>query len=124
MRPGRRRQSDRSGSKLRWWKALRESLSEAQNHRCAYCGVRFGAAFRHWKAELTICTIDHFTPIAEGGRDEWENLVAACKRCNEKRKAQPALAFFESEGWWTAKDRRLGLDFLRRAIRKAKPKPE
>jgi 5-methylcytosine-specific restriction endonuclease McrA len=38
-------------------------------HKCAYCG----------KAAHTI---DHVHPKSRGGADSWENLVAACLRCN------------------------------------------
>ncbi len=98
---------------------LRERLSEAQNHRCAYCGVRFGARFRHWTPEQTRATIDHFIPRSQGGSDRWDNLIAACQRCNKARGDEDALAFFARRGWITGKDRRLGDDFLARAIRKA-----
>ena len=40
---------------------------------CMYCGVRFMAR------DLTR---DHITPISQGGRDIWRNVVAACRRCN------------------------------------------
>jgi 5-methylcytosine-specific restriction endonuclease McrA len=36
---------------------------------CQYCGAR---------AE----SIDHVIPRSRGGRHEWENVVAACRRCN------------------------------------------
>ncbi|KAJ1287903.1 hypothetical protein BS78_02G046300 [Paspalum vaginatum] len=35
-------------------------------------------------------TIDHVIPISRGGKWEWENLVAACARCNS-RKGQKTL---------------------------------
>ena len=37
--------------------------------RCAYCG-------------RAATTIDHVQPRSRGGRDSWENLVAACLKCN------------------------------------------
>ena len=30
-------------------------------------------------------TIDHITPKDKGGRESWENLVAACVPCNTKK---------------------------------------
>ena len=39
---------------------------------CAYCGG-------------TADTIDHIVPRAKGGRHVWENVVAACRRCNHKK---------------------------------------
>jgi hypothetical protein len=40
---------------------------------CLYCGNRFADA---------ALTRDHVAPISRGGRDEWDNCVAACRRCN------------------------------------------
>ena len=44
-----------------------------EDHRCLYCGGQFS------RSELTR---DHVVPISRGGSDKWENVVAACKRCN------------------------------------------
>ena len=40
---------------------------------CQYCGG---------KAE----TMDHVVPRSRGGDHSWENVVAACRRCNSKKK--------------------------------------
>ena len=43
---------------------------------CQYCG-------RHCsKSHLTL---DHVIPIVQGGRKCWENIVSACKPCNQKK---------------------------------------
>jgi hypothetical protein len=42
------------------------------HYRCAYCGG-------------TATTRDHIIPRARGGATAWENLVAACARCNHKK---------------------------------------
>ncbi|ROS59242.1 5-methylcytosine-specific restriction endonuclease McrA [Frigoribacterium sp. PhB160] len=47
----------------------RRGVLRRDAHRCAYCG---GSA----------STIDHVQPRSRGGADSWENLVAACLRCN------------------------------------------
>ena len=47
----------------------RRSVFARDNHRCQYCG---GAAEN----------IDHVVPRSRGGPHSWENVVAACKRCN------------------------------------------
>lgn len=44
--------------------------------RCQYCGAR---------GELTF---DHVVPRARGGRTSWENVVAACARCNLRKGAR------------------------------------
>ncbi|MCH9692838.1 MAG: HNH endonuclease, partial [Gammaproteobacteria bacterium] len=41
---------------------------------CLYCGKQFD------RCELTR---DHVQPISRGGRDIWENVVTACRRCNQ-----------------------------------------
>jgi 5-methylcytosine-specific restriction endonuclease McrA len=43
---------------------------------CQYCGAQPG------RARLTL---DHVTPRAQGGRSEWENVVAACNACNHRK---------------------------------------
>lgn len=43
---------------------------------CMYCGMRFPSS------ELTR---DHITPISRGGHDDWTNVVAACRRCNNHK---------------------------------------
>jgi len=42
-------------------------------HTCQYCGS---------EREMTI---DHVIPRSRGGADTWENCVAACKPCNNKK---------------------------------------
>ena len=49
------------------------TLFKRDDHRCLYCGGQFS------RNELTR---DHVLPISRGGSDKWENVVAACKRCN------------------------------------------
>lgn len=56
----------------------RRGVLQRDQHRCAYCRAR---------AE----TVDHVVPRSRGGRHEWGNVVAACKRCNH-RKADRLLA--------------------------------
>ncbi|MHB8409993.1 MAG: HNH endonuclease [Acidiferrobacterales bacterium] len=46
---------------------------------CLYCGTR------HSRGELTR---DHVRPLSRGGLDVWENVVTACKRCNNRKAAR------------------------------------
>lgn len=62
---------------------LRQRLSEAQNHRCAYCGTR----------EVPL-TIDHVIPRSRGGRYGYANCVAACEPCNHDRDNRNAFTYF------------------------------
>jgi 5-methylcytosine-specific restriction endonuclease McrA len=50
-----------------------EALFRRDLSVCLYCGKRFA------DGELTR---DHVVPISRRGRDAWDNVVAACKRCN------------------------------------------
>lgn len=45
------------------------------DHRCQYCGR--GAE-----------NVDHVVPRSRGGAHEWENVVAACRRCNARKRDQ------------------------------------
>ncbi|MBT3410003.1 MAG: HNH endonuclease, partial [Halieaceae bacterium] len=49
------------------------TLFRRDDHRCLYCGQQ------HTRGELTR---DHVRPTSRGGLDRWENVVAACRRCN------------------------------------------
>jgi 5-methylcytosine-specific restriction endonuclease McrA len=52
----------------------RRNIIKRDGNKCAYCG----------KKETNL-TIDHILPKARGGKDTWENLVASCVRCNNKK---------------------------------------
>ena len=52
----------------------RKNIFKRDNHHCQYCGK-----------QVKPLTIDHIIPKRKGGRDTWENLVAACVRCNTKK---------------------------------------
>jgi hypothetical protein len=45
-------------------------------HLCMYCGVRFASK---------MLTRDHVTPLHQGGKNTWANLVTACKDCNARK---------------------------------------
>ena len=49
------------------------TLFRRDDHRCLYCGNR------STRSQLTR---DHVLPASRGGTNKWENVVAACKRCN------------------------------------------
>ena len=43
---------------------------------CLYCGLRF---------QTRDLTRDHITPLSQGGRDVWQNVATACRRCNNHK---------------------------------------
>ena len=50
----------------------RRGILMRDNHICAYCGER-------------ATTMDHVIPRSKGGRHSWENVVACCFKCNQKK---------------------------------------
>ncbi len=61
---------------VRYYEAMRptrQAIFRRDNHICQYCGS---------KQSLTL---DHVQPRARGGKDTWENLVAACVTCNNRK---------------------------------------
>jgi len=50
-----------------------QALFGRDRNLCLYCGKTMS------DAELTR---DHVVPVSRGGLDHWDNVVAACKRCN------------------------------------------
>lgn len=56
-----------------------EKIYEVYDNHCAYC---------YSKKNLTL---DHFEPLARGGKHEISNMVLACKKCNCSKNAK----FFE-----------------------------
>ncbi|XWS57622.1 hypothetical protein CRYUN_Cryun09bG0189400 [Craigia yunnanensis] len=51
----------------------RKNVLFRDNFTCQYCSARENL------------TIDHVLPVARGGEWKWENLVAACAKCNSKK---------------------------------------
>lgn len=51
----------------------RRTVFVRDRHRCQYCNA---------SAE----TVDHVTPRSRGGTHSWENVVAACRRCNSVKR--------------------------------------
>ena len=50
----------------------RRTVFARDSHRCQYCGAA---------AE----SIDHVVPRSRGGLHAWDNVVAACRRCNTRK---------------------------------------
>ncbi len=51
----------------------RKNVLRRDRFKCQYCGSR------------SHLTVDHVHPKSRGGRDTWENLVAACTTCNNRK---------------------------------------
>lgn len=52
----------------------RKNIIKRDGGTCRYCGYK--------KSDMTV---DHIVPKHLGGKDTWENLVAACAECNNKK---------------------------------------
>lgn len=59
--------------------ANRRNVLCRDENRCQYCAKIFP------ESELTL---DHIMPKSRGGNNSWKNLVAACKKCNQKKGAK------------------------------------
>jgi 5-methylcytosine-specific restriction endonuclease McrA len=51
----------------------RKNVLRRDGFNCQYCGSR------------DRLTVDHVLPKSRGGKDTWENLVAACTSCNNRK---------------------------------------
>lgn len=56
-----------------------ETLFRRDGHLCMYCGLRF---------QNTQLSRDHVRPFFQGGLDCWNNVVTACRRCNNAKAAR------------------------------------
>ncbi len=53
-----------------------QTLFRRDAYLCMYCGMRFPSA------QLSR---DHIRPFSQGGTDTWNNVVTACRRCNNAK---------------------------------------
>ena len=60
---------------LRRGSLSRRGVLARDAHRCQYCGRRADS-------------IDHVRPRSRGGAHSWDNVVAACRRCNTRKRDQ------------------------------------
>ena len=60
---------------LRRGSLSRRGVLARDDHRCQYCGRRADS-------------IDHVRPRSRGGAHSWDNVVAACRRCNTRKRDQ------------------------------------
>jgi 5-methylcytosine-specific restriction endonuclease McrA len=52
------------------------ALFRRDSDLCLYCGETF---------RTENLSRDHVTPVIQGGRDAWNNVVTACRRCNNHK---------------------------------------
>lgn len=66
--------------KSRWWQ------QKTARGRCYYCAK---------KVAYKDLSMDHLVPLARGGRSTKNNLVPACKDCNNRKKSMMPLEWEE-----------------------------
>ena len=54
----------------------RQNIIWRDQNKCQYCSAVFST---------DNLTVDHVIPKSRGGQKTWKNLVAACKKCNQKK---------------------------------------
>lgn len=54
----------------------KKNILVRDSHRCMYCGEKGTGA------ELEL---EHIIPKSRGGKNTWENLVASCRKCNQRK---------------------------------------
>jgi len=93
----------------------RRRLAEAQNWRCAYC-----AGLMHQDGNrLDGATVEHLLPLVLGGARSSENLVAACRACNNTRSGfYSARIFYSVRRWQLRKGRWPSCTFPTKKVRK------
>lgn len=52
------------------------TLFKRDGYLCMYCGAHFA---------ISELSRDHITPLSQGGRDAWTNVITACRRCNNHK---------------------------------------
>ena len=55
-------------------KLSRHEVFQRDRYTCQYCGT-----------ETKDLTLDHVFPRHRGGRQDWENVVSACRKCNSRK---------------------------------------
>lgn len=66
-------------------KRFRESIYQAWDHQCGYCGEK-------------ATSLDHIIPRFKSGCSNRHNLIPACKRCNANKGSS------EMEAWYLKQD--------------------
>jgi|TARA_S200002703_G_scaffold110695_1_gene96312 5-methylcytosine-specific restriction endonuclease McrA len=68
---------------------FRQSILEAWEHRCAYCGK-------------PATTLDHVRPRSKGGQTDRANLISCCASCNSRKGSDDWVVWYRLQPFWTA----------------------
>ena len=64
---------------------FRESIKARDGHKCVYCG------------SSENLTVDHVRPRTKGGTDTADNLVTACRPCNQAKGSMHVDVFMRTQ---------------------------
>jgi len=64
---------------------FREGIKARDGHKCVYCG------------SSENLTVDHVRPKSKGGTDTADNLVTACRPCNQAKGSTHVDVFMQSQ---------------------------
>lgn len=81
-----------------WRRRKLSRLSEAQNHRCAYCQRKtyFSLVKPEGMKKNQRATLDHYIPVSKPVQtNKDDNLIMACWLCNTLRGDRNPIAFYE-----------------------------
>lgn len=70
-----------TNKRQRW----RHNAFKVQKGLCFYCKCEMVLEPRNKFEALRECTLDHKLPVSRGGDDHWENVAAACSKCNQNK---------------------------------------
>ncbi len=63
---------------------FREGIKARDGHKCVYCG------------SSENLTVDHVRPKSKGGTDTADNLVTACRPCNQAKGSMHVDVFMQT----------------------------
>lgn len=77
----------------------RKLVWERDNYTCQYCGLNMKQLYIDWlagriKRKRALLTVDHIYPRSKGGGNTLDNLLTACKFCNNKKGNKVAENYF------------------------------
>jgi 5-methylcytosine-specific restriction endonuclease McrA len=74
-------------------RTLFETIFRRDGGSCVYCGVPVRRLEKGLSRAGDLATLDHVQPRSMGGRLRPDNLVLACRACNNERGVTDAQAF-------------------------------
>ena len=72
----------------RWKRRRRLHLGNREEWKCFYCDAEL---------DFETLTIDHIIPRSKGGSNRADNMVASCRKCNNKKGSRDPIAFLRQK---------------------------